>query len=70
MIGVFGPNTTNLVNEIPGLEWINDLNFFKFGFGKFLGIDVIVACLSFLGEAVWEISCRKNDVGICLKRVF
>ena len=62
MIGVFGPNTTNLVKEIPGLDWINDLNYFKFGFGQFLDIEVMVARLSFLGEAGWELSCRKNDI--------
>ena len=62
VIGVFGPNTTNIVKEIPDLEWINDLKYFKFGFGKFLDINVMVARLSFLGEAGWELSCRKNDV--------
>ena len=62
VIGVFGPNTTNLVKEIPGLDWINDLNYFKFGFGQFLDIEVMVARLSFLGEAGWELSCRKNDI--------
>ena len=62
VIGVFGPDTTNLVKEIPDLEWINDLKYFKLGLGKFLDIDVMVSRLSFIGEAGWELSCKKNDV--------
>ena len=62
IIGVFGPKTTNLLKEIPHSEWINDINFFKLGFGKFLDIDVMVARLSFLGEAGWEMSCKTEDV--------
>ena len=62
VLGLMGPQTIRLAEELKGCNWINNLNYFRFSSGVIEDVEVIVARLSFVGEAGWEVTCRSEDI--------
>ena len=60
VIGLMGPNVLKIAKKIGATE-LNQLKYFNYTKTNIAGKKVEAARLSYVGEAGWEITCKKKD---------
>ena len=60
VLSLMGPNSPDIVGRLGG-DALNQLGYFRHARAQLAGIEVEAVRLSFVGEAGWELTCRKQD---------
>ncbi|MCK5517105.1 MAG: FAD-dependent oxidoreductase [Desulfobulbaceae bacterium] len=61
LISLMGPQSSHIAREIDAPQ-LNDLGYFRSMETNIGGNDIQATRLSYVGEAGWELTCRKKDV--------
>lgn len=61
IIGLMGPRSAHIAAEINASQ-LNDLGYFQSIATDIGGIEIQATRLSYVGEAGWELTCRREDV--------
>lgn len=60
ILGLMGPDASQIATALGG-DWLNQIGFFRYQPGEIAGVPVEAVCLSYVGEAGWEMTCRRDQ---------